>query len=309
MLTKEDIKWSLQFLKLVSALGFLPLDINVETPSIRVTQGFRIYIYPIFCGLTVIHLCFLLWKYWLFYANPELLEKVFDDILFLSKVKHKGTSRWKGYSFEDILVVGAPMVASCWFFILILFLKKPTRLSYFSSVLDVKFTSSSSYILWGGLELFLWSSPISVEMLVLFYAALFFKTTSQSLKSAEEMLNCREHITARTINSCEHALRRLQLLLLYFNQLYSHIIFSLKNFYICGGITCGYPAVALRHISLLDSTVFTVFGVETVLIYVLIFNRAFGFGCKMIELKKDILVASQLIPRKTWRMEVERRTM
>ncbi|CAG7727114.1 unnamed protein product [Allacma fusca] len=226
---------------------------------------------------------------------PDTTVQIFNT-LFSEQYRSPQTSKsWKEYSLQEIIGITAPIP----FFYMSISLVSLThflnsdRLYSVLAIYPVDIAESPvMYVFVSVIDIILFVFPESACYFTIVFQLLIFMLIDGLLGKHNHLLRAHksldgaraEHVIEEHIQSCQ----RVELLIQLFNHNFMFVIFSLKSFIITFSILLWYSAILFHETEPFVSAVYALMGIDLNLMFVVLYDHAFGVTVKMFELKQRI---------------------
>ncbi|CAG7818935.1 unnamed protein product [Allacma fusca] len=337
MLSKQELRWGLGVLKLLSHLCLMPfkidsqnLEIAIEEKSWKRRAFFVLYIitnlHAIFYGVTwfiaignpgkystrslplhttsvAAYFMLVVWQYELYIRSPHNTITVVNELLFSLGKEHKGGFKWLSYSFQELYIIMLPSnyVApmSTW----ILFIMNPDRIYSVYTLLPEAFKNPRIYLICTALDTMLALLSYNTAIFGFFFLLLFFIKIEAALAFGKTNITAKMSYNSATenkISECTKHCRYIQLLVELFNRSFARGIFMHKLLIMSATIVMTYTTIRTYHSSPIEAAASFIIAIVCFVSFPVLFDKAFAIPEKVAELKCLILLEAHKINNKSF---------
>ncbi|CAG7824391.1 unnamed protein product, partial [Allacma fusca] len=325
MLTKHEVRWCLATLWIASVVGVLPLEVDRKNGKIHESKsrlkkcGFKMQL-----GFGILHILYLAGTWLRMLIAPDgykLIDMAIQPVVLLGALislynavalliyypqgtvlvfneLYSGTDapvkfRWLEYSIQEFFTILSFLsVYLAWSMLFPLIVLDPTSPFFVGSICNLE--SAWHAVFFGALEILLIYFIGGPLTLSIFIQLSMFVQTSSVIRNQVSKLRDLENLTQDRLWSALQSCRRVNLNIVLYNQsfAYTHYLFKISS--ITASVVCIFCGLEWLQSAPVHAFPIMVIGVEVMIVFVIMYDNAFGIPEAMESLKERILMVSVL---------------
>ncbi|CAG7729389.1 unnamed protein product [Allacma fusca] len=304
VISKQTVKWKLylwQFFRGILTCQGVYLNFRL-IQSLLNKDLFHVEHFPIHYIWTACNMAGQLWIFDAFIKWPHYTFEILKQILTKIAVQVPKERRWFQLNRQELLAKYVHVMFACTAVLMTAVLVwDQSRLHMFYSAVPTRFQTPLTFSFCLIFEIISILTEISCASLNFYMHILFFEMVNNQLKAM--IIATQSFKNKQLATNHVRKLRHLQILIQFFNQANSYMIFTSKLNCLAAPVITGYVAVRYFSNNPMTGIFCIVLAVDSLACFGLIYEKAFMIPANMVRLKEQVSVA--IFDRRDIRSSVE----